>query len=258
MKRFILFGFLAAILLQAGVSDLHGQGRLLRKLQEEAEKKAIEEIFGKEKEEENRRAEEAEGSSSARNRRGSGISQQVPDVNLHITEARESYSASRYSAAKSALRQALWGVELEMGQQLLASLPETVSGLGVQQDEDRVSSTGIGFVGLVIERVYAGSGDMELRLSVGNDSGLFGLARIAAAGGMYTNSTDQANQKQIRFQEHNAYIQYDDYDGYMLSVPFGQSSIFLLQGVNFDTEDAFMAAASQFNLQTIKQKLGDQ
>lgn len=256
MKRFIVFGFLAAFLMHAGFSDLYGQGRLLRRLQEEAEKKAIEEIFGKE--EENISSEEDERSSPARNRRGSGISQEVPDVSLHITEARESFSDSRYSAAKSSLRQALWGVELEMGQQLLASLPETVSGLGFRQDEDRVSSTGIGFVGLVIERVYAGSDDMELRLSVGSDSGLFSLARLAASGGMYANTTDQDEQKQIRFQEHNAYIQYDDYDGYMLGVPFGQSSIFLLQGVNFDTEDAFMAAASQFNLQTIKQKLGNQ
>lgn len=257
MRKIIWLSMITLFFLQAGLSELYGQGRLLRRLQEEAERKAIEEIFGREQESESRRA-EGDDASSARNRRGSGLTQSVPDVNQHIDEAREAYSASRYSSAKAALRQAMWGVELEMGQQVLASLPATIGGLPYNSQRDRVSSTGVGFVGLVIERVYAGGDDMELSLSIGNDSGLFSLARMVATSGMYVTSTDDANQKQVRFQEHNAYIQYDDYDGYLLSVPFGQSSIFLLKGVNYDTEEQFMAAANQFNIQSIKQKLGEQ
>lgn len=258
MNKILIMSVIGFMLIQTGLSDAFGQGRLIRRMQQEMERKVIEELFGEDEKEEVRDADDASDRAATRNRRGSGLTQDVPDVNLHIADARDAYSANRYSSAKSSLRQALWGVELEIGQQVLASLPETVGGLRVDQANDRVSSTGIGFVGLIIERKYSGGDDMELNLSVGNDSGLFGLAHAAVAGGLHVNSTDDANHKQIRFQDHTAYIQYDDYDGYMLSVPFGQSSLFLLQGVNFDDETSFMAAAGQFNLQTIKQKLGEQ
>jgi len=256
MKKLLLLLGIGFLLLQAGLADLYGQGRLLRRLQDEMERRAVEEIFGKE--EERPGTHDTGNTSTTRNRRGSGLEQSIPDVGLHIDEARSSYASGSYSPAKSALRQALWGVELEMGKQVLASLPEAVGGMTYVEKDDRVSSTGIGFVGMLIQRRYAGKDDMELNLSVGNDSGLFGLARIAAASGLYMQDTEQPNHKQIRFQDHNAYIQYDDYDGYMLSVPFGQASILMLQGVNFDTEAQFMSAAGQFNVQNIKQKLGEQ
>ncbi len=259
MKRLILTITISLMVVVVGMPELFGQGRLLRRLQEEAEKKAIEEIFGKEKQEESSPSEGNDTrSSSGRNTRGGGLSQTAPDVNLHIGEARTAFAANNYSSTKASLRQALWGVELEMGQEVLKSLPEVVSGLQYETSQDRVSSTGIGFVGLVIQRQYLGNKDMELNLSVGNDSGLLGIAGMALIGGLYVNTTDDTNQKQIRFQDHTAYITYDDYDGYNLGVPFGQSSVFVLQGMNFESESDFMGAANQFSIQTIKQKLGVQ
>ena len=256
MKKYLYLCGIGIFFMCAGISDLYGQARLLRRMQDEMEKRIVEEVFGKE--DENKAGEGPGNASSTRNRRGSGLEQSIPDVNLHIGEARNSYVAGNYSSTKSALRQALWGLELEIGQEVLASLPETVSGLNVEKENDRVSSSGIMFAGLVIERRYANNDDVQLNLSIGNDSGLLGIARIAAASGMYVNDTDQPNQKQIRFQDHQAFIRYDEYEGYTLSVPFGQSSIFLLQGVNFDNESQFMSAAGQFSIQTIKQKLGEQ
>ena len=259
MKKNFVVGVMAMMILVFCGGELFGQGRLLRRIQEEAEKKAIEELFGKEKEGTSTQPETSTPDSrSGRNTRGGGLSQTVPDVNLHIGEASASFAANSYSAAKASLRQALWGVELEMGQQVLKSLPEKVDGMPFVADSDRVSSSGIGFVGLMIERHYAGANDMELHVSVGNDSGLLGIAGLALSSGVYMNTSDQTNQKQIRYQGHNAYITYDDYDGYTLGVPFGQSSVLVLQGVNYDSETAFMAAANQFSIQTIKQKLGVQ
>jgi hypothetical protein len=258
MKKRSSYLIFSLILLFLGMSDVYSQGRLLRRIQEEAEKKAIEEIFGKEEEKAKQSGGDDIDPVTGRNRRGTGLSQSVPDVALHIDEARSSYVSRNYTASKSALRQALWGVELEMGKNVLESLPESVGSLKVDAESDRVSSTGIGFVGLVIERRYSGGDDMELAVSVGSDSGLFGIAGLAAASGMYAQSTDETNHKQIRFQDHNAYISYDDYDGYMLSVPFGQSSVFILRGINYDTETEFMSSAANFNILTIKQKLGEQ
>ncbi len=258
MSKRSSFLILSFVLLLTGISDAYSQGRLLRRIQEEAEKKAIEEIFGKEEEKPGPSQSEDIDPVTGRNRRGGGLSQSVPDVNLHIDEARSSFVAKNYTSSKAALRQALWGVELEMGQNVLKSLPETVGALKVNTENDRVSSSGIGFVGLVIERRYYGGDDMELAVSIGSDSGLLGIAGIFAASGMYTQSTDETNHKQIRFQDHSAYVGYDDHDGYTLSVPFGQSSVFVLRGVNYDSETDFMASAGSFNIQTIKQKLGEQ
>ena len=252
MKRFIVYSLLGFLFIQTSTSCLFGQSRLIRRVQREMENKAIEEIFGKEEERKT-----AETESRARNRMGGGLDQELPDVNLHIAEAGESFSAKNYAGARSNLRQALWGVELEMGQNVLRSLPEEVGSLGHDAGADRVSSTGVGFVGLLIERTYRGPEDMELSLSIGSDSGLLSLANLAMASGHYQ-TTDQANQKQVRFKDHNAHLYYDDDSGYTLSVPFGQSSVFLLQGVNYASEAAFMTAAGQFDIQTIKQKLGGQ
>lgn len=252
MKRGFTYSVLAFLLLQIMVPELYGQARLIRRIQQEAEKKAIEEIFGKEEE---AKTEEA-GTRTGRHSRGGGLDQEVPDVNHHITEAGKSFSDKNYTGARSSLRQALWGVELEMGQGVLAILPEAVGPVSYNPEADRVSSTGIGFVGLVIERLYAGADDVELFLSIGSDSALLGIANLALTAGYYQ-STDQENQKQIRFRDHNAWIRYDDDSGYTLGVPFGQSSIFLLQGVNYASESDFMAAANQFDIQAVKQKLGD-
>ncbi|MFN3556735.1 MAG: hypothetical protein ACK4VN_12285 [Bacteroidales bacterium] len=256
IKYLILF---FVVMLLADIGGLQAQGRFIRRLQEEAEKKAVEEIFnrGNQPETSPERSEDPDARRPASNQSGGGLTQEVPDVNKAISDASASFSSKDYRAAKQALRQALWGVELEMGQNVLASMPTRVSGLTYIESSDRVTSTGIGFVGLVIERVYSDNNDKELSAAVGNDAGLLGLAGAFAASGMYMQSTDQTQQKQIRFQDHTAYIQYDDHTGYSLTAPFGQSSIFVLKGVNFSSESEFMQAANQFSLQTIKQKLGE-
>jgi hypothetical protein len=85
-----------------------------------------------------------------------------------------------------------------------------------------------------------------------------GIAGVYMAEGMYMQSTDQPNQKNIQFQNHRAVIRFDEYDGYTLSVAFGQSSVFVVNGVNFESETDFMNAAGNFDIATIKSMLGEQ
>ena len=257
MKSIILPLTLTLVLFLSGIGELYSQGRLLRRLQQEAEKKAVEEIFGTKEEEKTESGREAEPRRSGRNTRGGGLSQEAPDVNRSITEAGRNFATSDYTATKAALRDAIWGVELEIGENVLASLPESISGLKAEPGSDQVTSTGIGFVGLLIERAYSAS-DQELVVTIGNDAALLGVASYFVAGDMVRQTGDQTNQKQIRFQEHRALVEYDDYSGYTLTAPFGQSSILVLKGVNFQSEQDFMAAANQIDLSLIKQKLGTQ
>jgi hypothetical protein len=243
--------------------SVHAQGRLIRRIQEKTEQKIVNEIFGEPSQNQNQQQQGADNQGSddsggVQNRRGTGLSQEAPDVQKNIREAGDAYQASNYTLAKSSVRNALWGVELEIGKKVLQSLPTAVSGLGYLEREDKVSSAGIGFVGLIIERIYQGKEDMQVKATVGNDSALLGIAGFYMVDGTYMQSTDQPDQKQIQFKEHRAVIRYDDYDGYTLSVPFGQSSVFVVNGVNFESESQFMAAANSFDINTIKKELGEQ
>lgn len=256
MKRIVfLIGFFAFLQLTFS-PEVFSQGRFIRRLQEEAEKKAAEELLrglGTENpEEENREESRRMGN---HNREG-GLSVEAPDVAVAIGEAESAYSGKDYRGAKIALRDAIWGVELEIGQNVLASLPESVSGIRSVSAADNVTSMGMGFVGLLIERLYEVD-DLQLQVSIGNDAALMGVAGLIMAGEYARQQSDDTNYKRIRFQEHQAHIEYDDYSGYSLAVPFGQSSIFVLKGVNFGSEQEFMSAAEQFNINTIKQKLGE-
>lgn len=268
-----LYLFILTFLLSLTINALYSQGRFIRKIQEKAEDKAVEEIFKDKKNKQDTDGNQQTGgnqrpgvnqpgsdesSPSARQRKAGGLNQTPPDVLKNIDDAQLAFKSQKLPDSKASVRQALWGVELEIGLNILKSLPESVEGLKMVKEEDRVTSSGVGFVGLIIERVYRGKDDVELKCMTGNDAALLGLAGMYMAGGMYMNSTDQTNQKPTRFKDQKAFIQFDEYSGYTLSVPFGQSSVFVVTGVNFDSEDHFMASANNFDLDRIKKELGEQ
>lgn len=255
-KTFGILG-LSFLLVMFCASGASAQGRLLRRLQEEAEKKAAEEILRGRETTEPPAEEQPARRQGASNTRGGGLEAETPDVNQSIADAETAFGSKDYKGAKAAIKDALWGVELEMGNKLLEALPKTVASLEADPSSDRVSSSGEELMGLTIERVYLGDDDMELRFTISNNSALVSMSGMAAAG-MYQQRSDQDNMKQVQFQNHRGFIQYDDSSGYSLTVPFGQSSVLLLSGVNFETERSFMDAANLFSMELIKQKLGIQ
>ncbi len=258
MRIIIKSGVLLIIFSMLAVS-LQAQSRLIRRLQQETERKIINEILGEDekKDEKGRTVDEADERMSGKNRRGAGLDAEAPDVRRSIADAGSYYETREYIAAKRAVRNALWGVEIEIGQRVLKSLPTSVAGLEYIESSDEVSSMGAGFVGLIIGRKYQGKDDMQVQATIGNDSAILGMAGLYWHEGMYVQSTDQPNRKEIRFQENRAVINYTDEDGYTLSVPFGQSSVFLINGINFENESQFMSAANQFNINNIKNILED-
>jgi len=256
MKRIVILTGIVALLYITFSPSAYGQGRVLRRLQQEAERKATEEVLRglgledaeEEKREENRRL--------GPHTRDGGLTADAIDVLKSIGDAENAFSGNDYRGTKMALRDAIWGVELEIGENVLASLPKSVSGLQALIESDKVTSTGMGFVGLLIGRFYE-KDDVQLEVAIGNDGAILGVASLLLVGQYAAQHDEETNYKQIRFQEHQAHIEYDDTSGYSLAVPFGQSSLFVLKGVNFDSERDFMAAANQFNINEIKQKLGE-
>lgn len=151
------------------------------------------------------------------------------------------------------------GVELEIGNKILKSLPESISGMSKDQSADQVTSTGYGWNGLTIHREYNDSNDKELRVTVANNSvWMAGVNAYLANGGYAQQTNGQQNWKQTKVKGNRAIIEYDESSGYKLSVPLGQSSLIVYEGVNIASEADMMKAAEAVDIDGIKKQLGEQ
>jgi hypothetical protein len=229
--------------------------RFLDKIKDKTEDKIIDEIFKEDEKE--APANQQTSQPATANTRGEGLSASVIDVPASIDAASTAYKSQNYIQSRNSIREAIQGIELEIGKKVLESLPQSVSDLSRQDDADRVTSSGIHFAGLMIEREYA-KGDQELRVTIANNSAWLSAVNLYLSGGGYATTDEQQNYKKITFQGYQGIIEYDESAGYKLSVPFGQSSIFVLNGINFSNEQQMMNAAGKFSIENIKKQLGEQ
>jgi hypothetical protein len=193
------------------------------------------------------------------NKGGGGLISTPPDVKQNLTDAESAYKSGSYGEARYAVQQAMLGVELEIGQKVLKSLPESVSGLNKEEQRDQVTSTGWGWAGLTIQREYVNGEDKLFRTTVANNSAWMSSVNMYLANGGYAQQTGgQQNWKQVKVKGYKAVIEYDESTGYKLSVPLGQSSLIIWDAVNFATEQDVMAAANTFDIDGIKKMLGEQ
>lgn len=203
------------------------------------------------------------GSSSAgsknnpRNKGGAGLISTPPDVKENLAQAETSFSGAKYSEARYAVQQAMLGVELQIGQAILKSLPQAIGDLKYDAAADQVTSTGWGWAGLTIYREY-GKDDKQLRFSVANNAVWMQAINLYFNNGGYAQSTGgQQNWKQTKIKGLRAVIEYSEGSGYKLSAPLGQTSLLIYEGVNYANEQEFMKAAEQIDVDNIKKQLGE-
>jgi hypothetical protein len=192
------------------------------------------------------------------NKGGGGLVSTPPDVNQNLSDAETAYKSGSYGEARYAVQQAMLGVEMEIGQKVLKSLPETVSGLPKIPEQDQVTSTGYGWAGLTIVRDYQ-KDDKELKTTIANNSVWMSAVNMYLANGGYSQTTGgQQNWKQTKVKGYKAIIEYNEGSGYKLSVPLGQSSLIVWEGINYASEQEMMSAANTFDLDGMKKMLGEQ
>ncbi|MBY0435980.1 MAG: hypothetical protein K2U26_17960, partial [Cyclobacteriaceae bacterium] len=155
--------------------------------------------------------------------------------------------------------QAMLGVELEIGNKILKSLPETISALPKDASADQVTSTGYGWAGLTIQRKYANPKGKEFRTTVANNAMWMSSVNMYLSSGGYAQQTGgQQNWKQVKVKGYRSIIEFNEGSGYKLSVPVGQSSLVVMEGVNFATENEMLAAANAIDFDGIRKMLGEQ
>ncbi len=268
MKNYLkIAGLLFFLVLYVG-QDVMAQGSLLKKIKARAEDEVVDEIFGKKDKTGTSgqsgnpaqptpaayQSTDSEGAPA--NTRGGGLTNTAPNVPANIADAGSAFQSGEYRDARYAVRQAILGIEMEIGQNILDGMPKSVKGLNMVPEEDQVASMSIGFVGLTIERVYR-EGDQQLSVTVGNNAALLSAVNMYMSSAAYA-STEDPGQKQVKLNGNPGILEYDDNSGYKLSVPFGQSSVFVAGGINFSNEQEIMAAAEEFDLEKFKQELGEQ
>ncbi len=193
------------------------------------------------------------------NKGGAGLKNTPPpDVKQQMTEAETAYQQNKYSDARYSIQQALIGVEIQLGRELLHSLPATVDGLPKDTTQDKVVSTQWGWSNMTIQRVYSGGKDKQITVNIGN-SGLYaGLVNMYFNSAYVQADASQQNVKQVKVKGYKAIIQYDDSKGYTLIAQLGQSSMIAWECINFADENEVMNAAGQFDIDGIKKTLGEQ
>lgn len=193
------------------------------------------------------------------NNSGGGLITTPPDVNQNIADAQSSYKTKSYGEARYSIQQAMLGVEMEIGNKVLASLPESIAGLPKDASADQVTSTGYGWVGLTIHREYENNNDKQFRLTVANNAMWMSALNMYLTNSGYSQTTGgEQNWKQTKLKGHRAVIEYNEGSGYKLSVPIGQSSLVMLEGINFASEPDMMKAAEEVDIDGIKAMLGEQ
>jgi len=197
------------------------------------------------------------GSGNPTNKGGGGLVTTPPDVNANLADAETSFKAASYADARYSVQQAMLGVEMEIGNKVLSSLPQTVSGLPYEKESDKVTSTGWGWVGLTIEREYQ-KDDKQLRTMIANNSAWMSAINMYLANGGYSQTTGgEQNWKQTKVKGHKAIIEYDESSGYKLSVPLGQTSLIIWEAVNFASEQEVMTATNAFDIDGLIKTLGE-
>lgn len=243
-------------------------GQILNKIKQKASnkaEKALEKSLGLEDEKKNNpNAPGGPGSggnngNNSANNTGGGLITTPPDVQENIADAQASFKSGSYGDARYSIQQAMLGVEMEIGNKVLESLPESISGMAKDESSDQVTSTGYGWVGLTIQREYNDNKDKEFRVTVANNAMWMSALNMYMSSGGYSQTTGgEQNWKQTKLKGNRAIIEYNEGSGYKLSVPLGQSSLIVFEGVNFATEPDMMKAAETVDIDGIKKMLGEQ
>ena len=198
------------------------------------------------------------GGSNPSNKGGGGLISTPPDVNQNLIDAEAAYKKNSYGEARYSVQQAMLGVELEIGNKIIKSLPESVIGLNKEAESDEVTSTGWGWAGLTIHREYSDKNDKQFSVTISNNSILMAGVNAYLSGGYAQQTNGEQNWKQTKVKGYRAVIEYSEGSGYTLSVPIGQSSIIVYEGINFVSEQEMMKSAEVINIDAIKKELGEQ
>ncbi len=180
-----------------------------------------------------------------------------PDVKKLMADAETAYNSKDYDGTRYNIEQAEAGIELEIGYQILDTLPKSVNGQDYKTEDDQVIGNGYGFAGFDVERSYYTKDNKTLDINIMNNSAVSSGVNMMLTNPMYMNSSNN-NTKAIQVGDYRAVLTAEDDGSFTLSIPLGQSSVIIMKCGSCKDEDAVTQTAGNFNIDLIKTLLGEQ
>lgn len=232
------------------------QAQLLKKIKDKVNQATEQIIPGNTAGTNNTGSTSGNSSGKPQNKTGAGLISTPPDIESNLTSSETAFKANKYSESRFALQQAILGVELRIGQEILKLMPDEVNGLPKVPAKDKVASSGWGWNGLMINREYQ-KGDKYLGVAVQDFSYLGPMWGMYFNGGMTQQENNEQKMKNIMVKGNKGVISYDANKGYTVVVMLTQGSALAWEGVNYATEQEMLDAVNKFDIDKIKQLLGE-
>lgn len=231
------------------------KAQLLKKLKEKVNK-ATEQIIPGNTPENNSSGSGNNSSGRPQNKTGAGLISTPPDIESNLASSETAFRANKYSESRFALQQAILGVELRIGQEILKLMPDEVNGIPKIAEKDKVASSGWGWNGLMINREYQ-KGEKFLGVAVQDFSYLGPVWSMYYNGGMTQQENNEQKMKNIMVKGNKGVIAYDANKGYTVVVMLTQGSALSWEGVNYASEQEMLDAVNKFDIDKIKSLLGE-
>lgn len=260
-------GALTLVLLSY-TGSLNAQSKLLQRAKEKLQQKGnetVDGLFNKDKDKNSNSGGSNPTNNGSSNGSNSGYSSgnnnserrnmTPPDVNKNIGEAKSSFASQDYSSARFAIQQAIIGIEYELGQEILKAMPGNIGGVPEKADSDEIYSTGVGFVGLSISKEYDNGRSKYAKAQIVNNSIMLSSYNVVLSNAAYSSGND--DYRVTRIGDYRAVLEYTS-NGINVAIPFGQSSLFLLELDNVNEDSEAEEMARQFDIAKFKEILGEQ
>ncbi len=175
------------------------------------------------------------------------------DILASLDTAQSAYAAGNSQQARQHLQQALIDLNVRLGHQVLATLPATLGGLEINQNEETVVG-GTGFAGLMISRTYSND-TKRIKITIANDSPTMSMVSSFLSNDMLSGiMASQTGQKKVVVSGYKGMLEKSDYDddtvAYTLNIPL-EESLFTLEARGFASENEVLDLAQQIDLRKI-------
>jgi len=250
MKKLLTIISIALLMSPVGFSQ---PGSYLRgKVADKMIDKALDNAFGtdSEKKSDSDQSTEKNSDKPSQNSDSEGLSADATDVPAVLDKASADFNAKAYKEARASLKKAMKALEQKVGEQLLASLPETIKDLPANKEDDNITPSGVNMAGFTVHREYE-KGDKYAAITIYNGS----MASLTQQSVNYAEENE--NQKSIRIKNRDGVINFSSSSGYSISLASGQQTHIIIEGVNIKTESDMIAIAESFDYDNIGKILGD-
>lgn len=126
------------------------------------------------------------------------------EVKEQLGEAQSAYKTGDLQGSRFALQQAINEVDRAIGAEILKILPKTMGNMNMVEEEDNITATSLGYVGLFVSRSYKTDETLYASLEIISDSPL--LSGVSAILALPVFGSDP-NQKRIRVNGKRALLQ---------------------------------------------------